>query len=264
MQVKPVRSEILNLADGKNITVYHFGNVESTNDIAKEMAGEVEGEFVVIADSQSGGKGQKGRSFYSPAGKGLYLSLLVRPNKPLAEMLKITTIAAFATAKSVEKVSGQPTEIKWVNDILLRGKKIAGILTEAKAKDDGIADYVIIGIGLNVLEPEEGYPADIKDIAGAVYTKSQIENLNVGEQQLQNFEIDLINKLMSYYANFDKEKYVSQYKAKCTFLGKDIEVTDSKGTRKAKAVDIDENYGLIVEYEGGEKESLISAEIKVL
>lgn len=264
MNIKPKNSEILNLAIGREITVYHFDSVTNTNDVAKEMAKEVQGDFVVVANAQDEGKGQNGRAFYSPAGKGLYMSLLLRPNKPLSEMLKITTIAAFATAKSVEKVSGQMADIKWVNDIFLRGKKIAGIITESKTNDKGELDYVVIGIGLNVLEPEGGYPADIKDIAGAVYTQNQIINLSVDEQQIQNFEIDLINKLMSYYKDFDKKKYVTQYKEKCKFLGNDVEVTDANGTRKAKALDIDENFYLVVEFENGEKATLSSAQIKVL
>jgi len=170
-------------------------SVTSTNNILKErgQAGEEAG-LILCALEQTAGRGRVGRSFYSPEGTGVYFTLLLKPQTPAAETMTLTTAAAVATARAIDRVSALTTGIKWVNDIYLNGRKVVGILTEAalgqnvsagqnsaagqkasaeeaKAETALYWDYCVIGIGINLFEPEEGFPDEIKDIAGSVFGK---------------------------------------------------------------------------------------------
>ena len=137
-----------------------FGRVDSTNVRLKELAeaGAPHGT-VVIADEQTGGKGRKGRKFESPAGAGLYFSLLLRPLCSVAETVCLTPWAAVAAAEAVFRCCGTRPDIKWVNDLLLDGRKLCGILTELGLTPDGKLDYVIIGIGINLSHTREQFAA---------------------------------------------------------------------------------------------------------
>lgn len=150
---------------------------ESTNTLLREKAnnGFPEGT-VVLANTQTKGRGRRGRSFYSPADTGLYLSVLLRPDGMIPDQaVKITTMAAVAVCEAVEKISGKETWIKWVNDIYQEGRKISGILTEASiSMENGSVEYVILGIGVNVYPPKGGFPEDIRETAGSVLTGSKM------------------------------------------------------------------------------------------
>ena len=135
-----------------------YPSVTSTNTILKNMAaaGEPEGA-VAVAGEQTAGRGRMGRSFYSPPGTGLYLSILLRPGIPAEETTPVTACAAVAVAESIEELSGEPAQIKWVNDVYVRGKKVCGILTEASIDcETRIADYLVVGIGVNTAPSPPG------------------------------------------------------------------------------------------------------------
>ena len=142
-------------------------SVESTNDYVKKRAnnGEKEG-LVVIANEQTKGKGRLGRTFYSPSDTGIYMSLLIRPDKSPEKSLIITSAAAISVCKAIRTVAGVKASIKWVNDIVIDNKKVCGILTEGKVDaDNNKLDYAVVGIGINITYPKEGFPEDIADIA---------------------------------------------------------------------------------------------------
>ena len=136
--------------DPETVQLHVFDSVTSTNDLLREAAANGAPEFTVYAaKQQTAGKGRQGRAFYSPPQTGLYLSILLKPLLAPADALMLTPLAAVAAADAVERCTGQRVQIKWVNDLLLHGKKICGILIENQLKGDSIKQS-IIGIGLNV------------------------------------------------------------------------------------------------------------------
>ena len=161
----------------KGFTVKDYATVTSTNDIVKNAAraGAEEG-FTVTARCQTAGRGRMGRSFFSPDGTGLYISILLRPTFHPKDALMITTAAAVATARALEAAGSRNIGIKWVNDLLINGKKIAGILTESSLSMGADSlDFAVLGIGINLLSPSNGFPEEIKDIAGAVFDNAREE-----------------------------------------------------------------------------------------
>ena len=148
----------------KGAEVEVWKEIPSTNQRLKQAAVEKKlpsGSFVA-AESQNAGKGRRGRTFYSPKGSGLYLSVLLYPSKTAHESLEITAAAAVAVCRAVEKCCGVSLGIKWVNDLYLGEKKVCGILTEAVTDfETGDIEFVVVGIGLNLYEPKEGFPKEI-------------------------------------------------------------------------------------------------------
>lgn len=159
--------------DKKAGPVFVYKEVPSTNQLLKQKA-LTEGTALpagamVLAESQTAGRGHGGRSFFSPVGTGLYLSLLFRPACTIRQNLAISAAAAVAAAQAVEAVCGVPLDMKWVNDLYFRGKKVGGILTEAVSSlETGVLEFAIVGFGLNLMEPLGGFPDSLKDSAGAI------------------------------------------------------------------------------------------------
>ncbi|MBR6501944.1 MAG: biotin--[Clostridia bacterium] len=154
----------------KNVNLFAFKKIDSTNIYAKTLASEgYKDGTVVVAREQTAGKGRLGRTFFSKRG-GLYFSVILRPYKSLNDTVFITTAAAVAAARAIEKVSGKKCEIKWVNDIYINNKKVCGILTEGAITPDGSLDYAILGVGINLFAPKGGFPSNLP-LAGSVFDK---------------------------------------------------------------------------------------------
>ncbi len=153
--------------------MHRYACVSSTNTLLRRMAddGAPEGT-VVLADAQTAGRGRMGRQFYSPDG-GLYMSVLLRPAGSAARALGITTRAAVAVAKVIERHTGRAAAIKWVNDVYQNGKKVCGILTEGKCAPDGSLVYAVLGIGVNLCLPSGGFDESIRDSAGAIFAPGE-------------------------------------------------------------------------------------------
>ena len=166
-----VRSRLKN----KRLQLYVLQRVTSTNTVLRQMAEEgAEDGSVLLADSQTAGRGRMDRRFYSPPGTGLYLSLLLRPRIPAADAVRITACAAVAAAEAIEEVSGRRTAVKWVNDILLDGRKVCGILTEGSVDPlTGLLRYAVVGIGVNITPPPDGFPPELRTVAGAVCERNE-------------------------------------------------------------------------------------------
>lgn len=254
---------------GIDIAVDARKSVDSTNNVLKQMAMEGEkGDLVCISEEQTAGKGRRGRSFYSPKNTGIYISFLLHPAIPISEASMYTTIAATAEAKAIEKVSGYPVDIKWVNDIYMRGKKVSGILTEASTSiEDGSLEYVIVGIGINLYEPKGGFPEEIKEIAGSVYTgNAQVENLR------NRMAAELIIQFMKYYEEgIESKSFLKDYEKRCFVIGKDVRLLTpdhnmldgEKSEEYVHVLGINEKCHLHVRYKDGHEEYLSGGEISV-
>lgn len=232
--------------------------VTSTNALLKEKAaaGADEGT-VLIALSQTAGRGRFTRKFFSPSDSGIYMSILLRPRIPAESATLITTAAAIAVAEAAEKLSGRKTGIKWVNDVLIEGKKICGILTEASLNiESGELDYAVLGIGLNVYEPENGFPDEIKNIAGAIFKER-------GSGNKSRLAAAVLESFFKYYESLSERGFLNAYKERCIVLGKQINVLSQDGSRPATALDIDENCRLRVKYSDGSLGLLSSGEVSI-
>jgi len=231
----------------------------STNTELKQMAENgAEHGTVLIANEQSGGRGRLGRSFFSPQGTGLYMSLLLRPsNYPPEIVVKITTIAAVAVCEAIESVCTEEPLIKWINDIYMRGKKVCGILTEASFGKDGKSiEYAIVGVGINVYEPYEGFPKEIQNVAGSVFVKKNGDYKNMIASKF-------INRFYDMYGNLENIDYIEQYRKRCFVIGKRINVLTNNKDRSATALDIDDDCRLSVKYDDGTMDLLSSGEISI-
>lgn len=222
---------------------------DSSNRIAKELAmsGEVEGT-VVIAKSQTNGKGRMGRSFISRSENGLYMTIILKPSILAKDALAVTILGAVSVSEAIEKTAGIDTQIKWVNDIYIGKKKVSGILCEAALDfESGMLDYAVIGIGINIAPPEEGFAPEISEIATSIFEN----NAPCGYKSLLCAEI--INTFFKYYDKINEKDYLKIYKRKSNVLGKEIEIDVGGKTTCGEAIDIDENANLILKTEDGIK-----------
>lgn len=240
------------LKHGEMFEIHCHNTVSSTNILLKDMAAAGAGEgTLVIAESQTNGRGRLGRSFHSPDGTGLYMSLLLRPDMETAG--RITTMAAVAVCRGIESVMGYEPKIKWVNDILLDGKKVCGILAEASSGSEGI-DFVVLGIGVNVYYPDSGFPQDIADIAGAL-TRSVQTDLR------SKLAAKILDEFWAVYSK--KENVASEYNRRCMVPGNRINVIKGGESTPAYALSLDDECRLVVRYDDGRTETLGSGEISV-
>lgn len=256
LSAESIRPFLKGKATAFTLDLHH--TVTSTNTLAKELASEGAPEgTIVIAQEQTQGRGRLGRSFYSPAATGIYLSIILRPKLNLEDSLRITTGTAVAVSRSIEEVSGLKAEIKWVNDIFVGGKKVCGILTEAATNFEiGNLEYAIIGIGINV--STEYFPEEIKKIAGSIFA-TKPRNIPIKSILLAT----LLNHMAEAMDSFTDPNYMVEYKNRSFLIGKEILVLKGKESLPAKVIDIDDKAHLIVEYPNQTREALSSGEVSV-
>ncbi len=229
----------------------------STNEDMKKRAREGEDEIsLLIANSQTAGKGSKGRSFFSPDGTGIYMSLLLRPDCTAEESTLLTPMAAVATALAIEKVTGTEAKIKWVNDIFVGDRKVSGILTEGEAeKGENRLSWAVVGIGINIKRPEGGFPAEIKDIAGAVYE---------GTENLRNrIAAEVVNGFVHFYKRLTERSFYEEYRKRLFILSKEVTVTLADESFTATVIDLDPMFRLKVKLSDGSEKLLSSGEVSV-
>ena len=249
---------------GVGIKVNALETIDSTNNevIRRASQGFTE-DLVVVAGEQTAGKGRRGRSFFSPAGTGIYISFLLHPQARATDAVKLTTLAAVAEAEAIEKITGTNTAIKWVNDIWIDGKKISGILTEGSASlEDGKFDYVVVGIGINVYEPEGGFPDEIKDVAGAIcHDRESHENLR------NRITAQLIVEFMKFYKQFPIPSYIEEYRKRCFVIGQEVTIISPDHNKLSDEVvtvlGVDEECHLHVRHADGTESYLSSGEISI-
>ncbi len=240
----------------KPVKIIQLNTVDSTNNYLKELAknGACE-NTVVIAQSQTAGKGTKNRSFVSEKG-GVYLSVLLRPDTMGFDGTLITSMTAVAVSDAIDQISGKKTQIKWVNDIYLEGKKVCGILCESVLSPDGKMPFVIVGIGVNLFKPQQDFPPEIKDIATYVFEQ---ENTKIKE----DFITILLSKFYEYFEEINNKTFLSKYREKNLVLGREISVIKGEKIYPAKALEIDDNCRLLVEFPDKTQKFLSSGEVKV-
>ncbi len=241
--------------ENSHINIITVKETTSTNDELKKLAMSGEKNTVLfIAESQTAGRGRKGRSFFSPKNTGIYMSLLLHPELSAEEYTLITPLCAVAVSEAIENVTDIKANIKWVNDIFVGSKKVAGILTEGSFTAKG-AQYIIVGIGINLALPEEGFPEEIRDIAGSL-----TENADGLRETLI---AETVNRFMCHLNRIKTRDFVPLYRDRLFFLGNEITVLSPDGNYRATAVDIDSACRLIVKTEKGEIKALSSGEISV-
>lgn len=238
-----------------NITI--FDELDSTNNYLKKLGSQGEKENqLVIALSQTGGRGRMGRYFYSPNGTGIYFSLLLHPEFSAEKSLFLTVMAAVSVAETVMKINKNDVKIKWVNDIYIDGKKVCGILTEGAINSHKMLDYAVVGIGINVIAPENGFPDDIKEIATAIFPGKTEDYIK------EKIVSDVINKFFDMYNGFDTG-FVNRYKEYSYLTGKEINIIQGETTRPATVIDITDDCHLLVKNENGEIEEISSGDVSV-
>ena len=240
--------------------------VDSTNTYLKRMAHALLSERngrrdapwrVVAAGYQQSGRGRMGRTFVSPAGSGVYLSVFLTPRLSAQQAVRITTAAAVAGCRAIEACTDRTPRIKWVNDILIDGKKTCGILTEASIDlESGGMDWAIMGIGFNVYEPEGGFPEELKAIAGPIARERQ-------RDLRSRIAAAFLKEFYRICADLETRGFAGEYKERSYLIGQAVNVIRGGETRPALAYDIDEECRLLVRYEDGSTEALSSGEVSV-
>ena len=234
-----------------------FQEIGSTNSYLKEKSDGMKPWHAVIASGQSMGRGRRGRTFASPSGTGVYLSVLLKPELLSARMTMITAIAAVAACRAIEACTEEKAYIKWVNDIFVRGKKVCGILTEALVDpDSGAVIGMVMGAGFNVYEPDGGFPEEIKDIAGAI-TEGRSSELR------SRIAAGFLKEFRTICSAPEACDHIKEYRERSFVIGTDINVISGSSVRPAKAMDIDDECRLIVVYDDGTREALSSGEVSV-
>ena len=221
-------------------------------------AGAREG-LVLIAQAQSAGRGRGGHSFYSPPG-GLYMSILLRPEIGARQAVGLTAMAAVAAARAAERLCGVPITIKWVNDLWKNGKKVCGILTEAALDlESGMLDYAVLGLGFNVAAPADGWPEDLRDVAGALYDGSPAPGARAA------LAAAFLNAFWPLYRAGPRSGYLDEYRRRQALTGQRVLVTPRRGTPRAAQVQgIDDECKLVVRFDGESRPAALnSGEVSV-
>ena len=230
-------------------------SVDSTNDYAKKKAKELVDGSVIISLEQVKGKGRRGRSFHSGKGDGIYLSIILKPGFEPAKAPFITSIAGAALVNTFNKFNIQ-TKVKWPNDVLINGKKVAGILTEMSA-DMEFIEYIVLGVGINVSGLE--FPNELKNIATSLKLEGyDVKKLSIIWQFIYEFEL-----LYNLYLNENTSEVVNILRNNSSVIGKQINVHYMNEVESAIAVDINNQGALIIKTQEGEVKELSSGEISI-
>ena len=235
--------------------------VDSTNEFLKRAAANgTAGWTVVLADEQTSGKGRMGRNFHSPNNTGLYMSVLVRPNVLAQNSVRITACTAVAVRDAIQTVAGVETQIKWANDLFLHGRKICGILVESAVLGECI-DYTVIGIGINLKEPQEGFPEELKGIASSLLGNA--EDLVLAEVK-EHLAMVILNNLAAFIDKLNDpcviKQYMLSYKAASFLIGREV-MADGQAVT---VIDIDEEARLVVRTKNGKIRCLVSGEVSIV
>lgn len=240
--------------------IQFFDTITSTNDVLKQLAlqGAPEGT-TLVADCQTGGRGRMGRTFLSPSGVGIYLSVLLRPPCKPTELMHLTCASATAACSAIEQTSGFRPGVKWTNDIVYNKRKLAGILTELGLNQDGTTAYAIIGIGFNCNQQLRDFPPAIQDVAGSLkmVTGKETDRALLAAKMIEAL-YQMNRELLS-----DRAGILARYRQDCITLGQEISLVRGDEIRHGKALDVDENGALVVRYEDDTIEAVNSGEVSV-
>ncbi|MGN0135688.1 biotin--[acetyl-CoA-carboxylase] ligase [Anaerotignum sp.] len=240
--------------------VYFYEETDTTNDRIRDLAGEGAPEgTLAIAEQQTAGRGRKGRPWQAPAGTGVWMSLLLRPNIQPVQASVLTLLAGMALTEAVEEVTGMKPGIKWPNDILLNGRKLAGILTEMDCDMETIHS-VTVGMGINVNTRE--FPEELQKIATSLYLEGgrEYDRCEVVARSMAHMEA-LYGEFLAAGGRF--APFRERYCGKCLNMGKEVRVI-GRETFLATALDITPEGELIVKRKDtGAEEVIFSGEVSI-
>lgn len=231
----------------------------STNTVMKERYLSRSHGFTLIAEEQTGGRGRLGRTFVSPANTGVYFTTLLHPSLPLTHIQFVTIAAAIAVANAIEQTAGFAPQIKWVNDVLMGGRKLCGILTEATIEgESGAVSSLVVGIGIN-LRPNPGWPEDVKAVAGAISQFGPVpRRAEIIAAVLTHFE-----RAYALLESGQTDELLEQYRSRLCCIGKRVTVSGPQEKYEADCIGLDEDGHLLVRDEGGQTRALSSGEISI-
>ncbi len=245
---------------GREWIDYH-AVIDSTNIRARMIADEGAPEgTIVVAEAQLKGKGRRGRSWFSPAGQGIYVSVILRPRVPPAEATLLVLMAAVAAAEALLSHADLPVSVKWPNDILVGGKKIAGILTEMRLDGDRI-DHVVIGMGVNVNTPAESLPPEIAAIATSLSAETGRTFSRAG--LLRTY----LEKLEGWYTLFRKRRFEpirGRWLEIARIIGKSVKIAGVDRIYEGEVVDIDPNGFLILKSPDGALQRILAGDVSLV
>ena len=240
---------------------FHFlPQVDSTNDYLKKLAAEgAPHGTVALSDHQTGGHGRRGRSFLSPPGVGLYLSILLRPECPPTRLMHLTCAAGVAMCNAIEKSAGFRPGIKWTNDIVYGKRKLGGILTELRLNSQGLVDYAIVGIGINCCQSAQDFSPEIREVAGslAMVTGQEVDRFRVAAAELDAL-YDMSARLLT-----GQDALLAQYRRDCITIGQEVSLVRGDEIRHGRALDVDGEGALVVLFPDGHTEAVNSGEVSV-
>jgi len=240
--------------------IIYLDEIDSTNAYLKRIAasGAPHGT-VVIAEGQTSGRGRMGRGFVSEAGKGLYLSLLLRPDAGLTRSITmLTAFAAVAVCEAIMAIAPLQPKIKWVNDILVDDRKLCGILSEMSIETAQV-DYVVIGVGINVHYEAADFPEELRDKAISL---DMLTDEPLSRAKLAAALIDAFARMVEV-CSADAQRYIDRYRERSITVGREILVLRGEEQREAEAIGISSDCGLIVRYPDGAEETLHYGETSI-
>lgn len=267
MELSDLNEYFIQLSQSK---VHFFKSIDSTNTYAKKLLEQTDGleknirslnKNVVVAESQTAGRGRLGRHFYSPVQTGIYISIIYVPDEKITNPAKITAFSAVALKRAIERLYKKHTQIKWINDLYLNGKKIAGILTEGFINyKTGTVDAAVVGIGVNI-QNNEAIPSELKSTVGSINDSN--DNTSIPAEK---FIFEIVKEFFNIMEE-NQESVISEYKNASFILGTKITVhpviESSDGIYEATAIDIDNEANLVVKLADGSIKTLNSGEVSL-
>jgi BirA family biotin operon repressor/biotin-[acetyl-CoA-carboxylase] ligase len=238
--------------------IHWFDSLDSTNNRVKQMAleGAPQGT-TVIAGHQTGGRGRMGRSFHSPAGSGLYISLLLRPELPPEQWMHLTCAVAVAACKAIQDTCGLHPGIKWTNDLVCNRRKLGGILTELVTTPGSTA--AIVGIGINLSQTPADFPPELQSMAGSLAMFCREAPCR------EKLAANLIHRLweMEQILFTRKTAILDAYRENCITLDTDISIVQGESLRHGHALTVDDRGALVVSFPDGHIEAVNSGEVSI-
>lgn len=227
-----------------NIRCEVYDEIDSTNNKMKEYIYSGKREVdLIVADSQTMGRGRMGRTFDSPTGHGIYMSMLIKSDLKRENVLLITSAAAVAVVRTVRKLTGVEAVIKWVNDIYVGKRKVCGILAEAVSCGEQGID-VVLGIGINVSSSSDMFSESVRETAGSLYDSGRCGINKVSRNELI---AGVVNEFHGIYRNIEEREFIEDYRKYSLVIGKNVRFLKDNAWVSGKAVDIDDDGGLIVD-----------------
>ena len=241
-----------------------FQELDSTNNYLKSLAGAPDGlALVVTAESQTAGRGRMDRSFQSPRGQGIYLSVLLRPPLPPDRLPPMTALAGVAVCAAVERICGVRPGLKWPNDPVLNGKKLCGILTELSLEaETGRVQSLVLGVGINVGQGPEDFSPEVREVATSLL---QVLGKPVSRPRLTAALLEELDRAYAALLAGDLSAYLAAYRRGCVNLGKTVQLIPFGGGARetAQAVDVDGEFSLVVRGADGRERTVRSGEVSV-